>query len=755
MKHFFNLSSCFLAILSFLFLCAMPARADTVTYSTIGGTWQQVNDTTWSMDKDGDGEADVTLVKNGDEWKYYFTVADPDAEYYGWEEDPENGYEIDGQGSRSDPVIFTKNGEIVNKLEGKDIPAQGGVTVTKQVSGGNKAEDFRFTMTLSSKDTGIQEILHGTTIFGDVTFQDGTGMFYLADGESVTVSGLPEGISYQIEEEAVDGYETSWTGEVAGNRIEGTIQAGTDAALVCTNTWKEPETGGSGSDPENPKGTGSLTIKKAVSLPYGEGETFSFHLVFWGLEPEVSFQSDTGLSFTADSSGIGDVSFSLADGESITFPSLPEGCQYQVMEDANSYTPSYKISGAASMVQQGGKNHVPGSQLSTEKETLSAGDQIQVLFTNTGEEVESEPETVEVQVQKVWEDEGNLSGARPDSITVYLLQGEDVIASARLEESGGWKESFTGLPKYESDGVTEYQYRVQEEPVPGYETSCSSAGTDTGTIFTIVNTVYDTGSLMAAKTVEGDGADKSLAFPFTIHLEKDGAPVSGTYQLDGTAGTKAGTIRFDENGDASFSLKDKESVYIKGLPSGAVYTVTETPVRYYEASGGGAYTGSIPPGSTAEVLVTNTYTPPETCSLTVSKRVEGNLGNRAKQFHFSLYLEDMAYPDTLVYDKGGETGTIAIDRGGRAEFTLADGEEITLSGIIKGEHYQILEDDSFSYTVTYEHASGVLSGDASVSVVNTRNVGLPTGREKGFLAGCLFLLGLAGYAAMKKKKRTG
>lgn len=34
-----------------------------VLYSTTGGTWVQVNETTWTMDKNNDGVVDVTLVK--------------------------------------------------------------------------------------------------------------------------------------------------------------------------------------------------------------------------------------------------------------------------------------------------------------------------------------------------------------------------------------------------------------------------------------------------------------------------------------------------------------------------------------------------------------------------------------------------------------------------------------------------------------------------------------------------------------------
>lgn len=58
------------------------ASSTNAEYSTEGGTWTKINDTTFTMDKDGDGTTDVALVKNGNEWQYSFTVADDKATYY-------------------------------------------------------------------------------------------------------------------------------------------------------------------------------------------------------------------------------------------------------------------------------------------------------------------------------------------------------------------------------------------------------------------------------------------------------------------------------------------------------------------------------------------------------------------------------------------------------------------------------------------------------------------------------------------------
>ena len=80
-----SLAKVFLILFSLicLFMTGISVvSADDAVYSTAGGTWIKVNDETWTMDKDGDGKTDVTLIKEGDEWRYIFNVADDSAMYY-------------------------------------------------------------------------------------------------------------------------------------------------------------------------------------------------------------------------------------------------------------------------------------------------------------------------------------------------------------------------------------------------------------------------------------------------------------------------------------------------------------------------------------------------------------------------------------------------------------------------------------------------------------------------------------------------
>lgn len=102
LKYINGLSNNGRAVLCLTVSVPCSAADGEAVYSTKVGTWEQVERYDRTMDKGGDGQADITLVKDGDKWKYLFNVEDPDAEYYAWEENVPDGYEIvDGTGRQA------------------------------------------------------------------------------------------------------------------------------------------------------------------------------------------------------------------------------------------------------------------------------------------------------------------------------------------------------------------------------------------------------------------------------------------------------------------------------------------------------------------------------------------------------------------------------------------------------------------------------------------------------------------------------
>ena len=863
-----------ICLLAFLIIFMLPCivKADDAVYSTVGGTWVKVNDSTWTMDKDGDGKTDVTLLKEGDEWKYIFNVADDSSLYYGWEVNPPEGYEVEnGYGTKQNPAIgiqYARTDNIdIDGVQNGDY--EGGIDTTKvytvpgastlnikmmsdvtdgdyvvlwsgshtdytavndsdkgikivkkndetyeindnavtigfhsepgekksfgyyaEISGNNNASGltatnvsteepaldvgnlcikkqvleadgspstddkiFKFNIELSSDDDKISVMLVNKKNYGDVTIEGGKGSFYLSNGGNVNLTGIPAGVKYHITEDATDGYESVLTNE------DGTIQKNKTATVTCTNTRK--------TQPEVKKQT--LTIKKIVKNGDNK-DNFTFHISFSNLEKNVKYKykkGDAETAFASDKDGTADVTFTLADNESVVFEDIPENTKYQVTEDANKYYASYEIADAVKTVQQKNANEQTDQSLSTGTETVDADENAAVTFTNTGKEPDvPKTEKLKIRIKKIWNDNEDAGNTRPGNITVYLMQDENIIKNIELNADNGWEAEIDGLEVLKEDGKTEYKYSVNEENVSGYDSNVveseeTDAAGDGGKVkvFTITNTKTETGSLKVSKTVEGNGADRNKAFKFKVELKNGGNPVSGVYPLDGTAGSKTGTIVFDENGMASFELPDGESIVITGLPVGADYTVTENAYKNYKPSDNGKYNGKIETGKTGEISVVNTYD--EKYDISVSKTVKGNQGDKSKNFEFVLKLtgsDGLVVPGSVDIEKNGNFETMKVVDG-EVKFTLSHGEKIIFKKLPAGVKYEVTETVTDGYKMTCDNNSGVLRTNANIEFVNTKNVGIPTAAmtNTGIITAIAVCCGgvviVAIVRAVKKKKK--
>lgn len=76
----------------------------------------------------------------------------------------------------------------------------------------------------------------------------------------------------------------------------------------------------------------------------------------------------------------------------------------------------------------------------------------------------------EISGEKIWKDNDDVTGDRPKSITVNLLQNGEKVNSKEVTEEENWEYSFEELDKYDDQGV-EYGYTIDEEDIEGYEKS--------------------------------------------------------------------------------------------------------------------------------------------------------------------------------------------------------------------------------------------------------------------------------------------
>lgn len=195
----------------------------------------------------------------------------------------------------------------------------------------------------------------------------------------------------------------------------------------------------------------------------------------------------------------------------------------------------------------------------------------------------NKPDTASIHGIKQWEDYDNKYNTRPASVTLQLIAKVDgkqitlsqeeypnLITSVTADASKGWKWKFSNLPKYR--GTHAIAYSVKEINTTGYT---SAVATDKDGAYIVTNTLK-TIDIRVNKKVRGNMGDVNKAFPFEVTI-KDAAGKNVNIQRDGA-------YDIDENGVVKFDLKNDESVTLKGVPFGAVVTLTETEAKGYDVS---------------------------------------------------------------------------------------------------------------------------------------------------------------------------
>ena len=86
---------------------------------------------------------------------------------------------------------------------------------------------------------------------------------------------------------------------------------------------------------------------------------------------------------------------------------------------------------------------------------------------------------IDISVEKIWQDNNDQDGIRPNAITVKLLaDGAYTGKSEVLSEGNGWTSSFTDLDEYRNG--KKINYSVEEESVAGYQTVISGDAVSDG-----------------------------------------------------------------------------------------------------------------------------------------------------------------------------------------------------------------------------------------------------------------------------------
>lgn len=278
---------------------------------------------------------------------------------------------------------------------------------------------------------------------------------------------------------------------------------------------------------------------------------------------------------------------------------------------------------------------------------------------------------INIPVEKVWNDNNNQDGLRPQSVTVKLLaDGNDTEKTLTLNAGNNWRGTFSELDKYENG--REVTYTIEEVSVTGYEPEISGSSS---TGFTITNThTPETITISGSKTWnDNNNQDGKRPSSITIRLYANGVE------------QKDKEVTADDDWKWSFAGLPK---YENGLEIN--YTITEDAVDEYTP----AYNG---------FNVTNTYTPEQT-SVTVTKAWNdaGNQdGIRPESITVKLLANGEDTKKELVLSDGNSwTGTFTeLDKYQNGQEVVYTIEEVEVNGY----RTVVTGDASTVFTVTNSH----------------------------------------------------
>ncbi len=109
----------------------------------------------------------------------------------------------------------------------------------------------------------------------------------------------------------------------------------------------------------------------------------------------------------------------------------------------------------------------------TDKVTLEVQDKVKINYPSTAKVIidtvitMTNTQTNTIKIQKIWDDNNDENGIRPDEIMIKLFADGKLHSEHILSKAMNFEKNIDNLPIY--DGQNKIQYTIKEEPVLGYE----------------------------------------------------------------------------------------------------------------------------------------------------------------------------------------------------------------------------------------------------------------------------------------------
>lgn len=218
-----------------------------------------------------------------------------------------------------------------------------------------------------------------------------------------------------------------------------------------------------------------LSITKAApESEYQEGETVPFTVTV-----KQTTENLTGKNVV--------VTDTLPDELTLVGDPLLSGAEGTVTVNGNTWTAKIPelADGQTALITfscKAGEVRVEKEVTNTAKATME-----DVKEKEASEAVTIRPNPMTLKVEKVWEDQEDFYGLRPEQVTVELLQDGKKMKELSLTAGKDWEGTFVDLPEWKTE-TEKYEYQIKEVQVPeGYQASVSQKDKT----YTVTNTLKE------------------------------------------------------------------------------------------------------------------------------------------------------------------------------------------------------------------------------------------------------------------------
>ena len=177
------------------------------------------------------------------------------------------------------------------------------------------------------------------------------------------------------------------------------------------------------------------------------------------------------------------------------------------------------------------------------------------------------PENTSVDVTKVWNDNDNQDGIRPNNVTVYLLVDGEVVSTGVILEDNDWIYTFNNLPKYANGKLIKYDVK-EVNVAEGYTTSVDKT--------TITNTHIPEVVNITVNKVWNDSDNQDNIRPTELKVDllvgNDVVKTITVKQSEGWTGIFENMPKYKDGKEIKYTINESQP------PSGYTATINGTTV---------------------------------------------------------------------------------------------------------------------------------------------------------------------------------